>query len=147
MTNSFSAEVLAINKALQLIDTYGWDRVNICSDSLSVLQALKFTEQSFFPRSINKFNIALADVSYKLSRVNFNNNRVRFTWCPAHVGITWNEKVDLLAKKAAINGEIWKNNVSYGEILSTLKPFYGNMVSGMFPLRKENVGSYYLKNF
>jgi len=36
MTNSFSAEVFAIDKALQLVDLYGWDKVNIVTDSLSV---------------------------------------------------------------------------------------------------------------
>jgi len=105
MTNSFTAEVLAIDKALQLIDSFGWNLVNICSDSLSVLQALKFAEQSFFPRAINKLNLALAELSYRLSKINFNNNKVRFTWCSAHVGIIMNEKVDLLAKKAAISGD------------------------------------------
>jgi len=147
MTNSFTAEVLAIDKALQLTDTYGWSRVNICSDSLSVLQALKFAEQSFFPRSINKLNMALADLSYKLSRMNFNFIRVRFTWCPAHVGIIMNEKVDLMAKRAAIDGEIWNNNISYEEIISSLKPLYKYIDSESFLLRSGKVGSYYFNNF
>jgi len=111
MMSSFTAEVLAIDKALQLMDAHSWHRANICSDSLSVLQALKNAEQSFFPRAINKLNIALADLSYRLARMNFNDNRVRFTWCPAHVGITMNEKVDLLAKKTSFNGKIWHNNM------------------------------------
>jgi len=81
---------------------------NICSDSLSVLQAVKNAEHSLFPEAINKLNIALADLSYKLSRFNYNRNKIRFTWCPAHV--VMNEKVDLLAKKASVN-EVWPNNI------------------------------------
>jgi len=89
LMSSFMVETFAIDKALQLIDNYSWQQVNICSDSLSVLQSLKNSEQSFFPRAINKLNIVLAELSYKLSRINFNGNRVRFTWCPAHVGIIY----------------------------------------------------------
>jgi len=52
---------------LKLLDSYPWTRVNICSDSQSVLWALKNAETSFFPKAINKLNTVLADLSYRLS--------------------------------------------------------------------------------
>jgi len=75
MTSSFTAEDLVIDKVLQLMDTQSWHRANICTDSLSLLQALKNVEQSFFPRAIIKVNMALADLFYKLARINYNGNK------------------------------------------------------------------------
>jgi len=146
LTSSFMAEVLAIDKVCHLIDSYSWQRVNICSDSLSVLTALKNAELAFFPKAINKLNTILADLSYKISRINFNSSRVRFTWCPAHVGITGNEKIDLLAKEASISGEKWHNYVSCKE-MSSLTSLYNDIDSGFFFSEAEFVGSYFLKNF
>jgi len=62
------------------------------------------------------------------------------------VGILLNEKVDLLAKRAAVEGELWHNNPSYGEVLSTLKPIYDIIDSEVFMAKSEKAGSYYLKN-
>jgi len=61
------AEVFATYGMLKLLDSYPWTRVNICSDSQSVLWALKNAETSFFPKAINKLNTVLADLSYRLS--------------------------------------------------------------------------------
>jgi len=129
LTSSFMAEVFAIVKALQLVDSYSWPLVNICSDSLSVVEALKNAEYSLISKGTNKLNVVLAELSYKIYRANYNENRIRFTWCPAHVGIALNESVDLLAKGASYNGKYWNNDIIYKEIASSLKPFYENMNS------------------
>jgi len=147
MSSSFTAEVLAIDRALQLLDPLSLTRVNICSDSLSVLRALENAERAFFPRSLNKLKLPLAELSYKLSRVNFFENRVRFIWCPAHAGITLNEEVDLLAKKASVNGELWTNDISFGEVISALRVSYDNIDLNYFLSSPSGVGSYYLRNF
>jgi len=80
LTSSFMAEVLAIDRVFMLLDSYSWNKVNICSDSQSILLALKNAEMSFFPKAINKLNTVLTDLSHRLSRINFNEGRVRFTW-------------------------------------------------------------------
>jgi len=104
LTSSYTAEALAIDKSLELINTYSWPHVNICSDSLSVLQVLKNSELSLFPKALTKLNIVIAELLHKITKTNSTENRVRFTWCPAHIGIENNEKVDSLAKEASIRG-------------------------------------------
>jgi len=148
LTSSFMVEVLAIDKVLSLVDSHPWSRVNICSDSQSVLVALKNAEKSFFPRAINKLNTVLADLSYKLSRINFNEGRVRFTWCPAHVGIEGNERADRLAKEASVKGETWNNLISYKEISSSMVSKYRKIdTNNSYFSEVGSVGSYFLKNF
>jgi len=132
---------------LKLLDSYPWTRVNICSDSQSVLWALKNAEMSFFPKAINKLNTVLADLSYRLSRINFNEGRVRFTWCPAHVGIEGNEMADRVAKQASVNGENWNNPVSYKEISSALIPKYREIDFKYCFEEMGSSGSYFFKNF
>jgi len=43
------------------------------------------------------------------------------------VGIEYNEKVDFLAKEASIRVELWNNNISCSEIISSFKLEYTNM--------------------
>jgi len=52
---------LAIDKSLELVNTYSWQHVNICSDSLSVLEMLKNSELTLFLRALNKLNVVLAE--------------------------------------------------------------------------------------
>jgi len=147
LTSSFMAEVWAIDKVCHLIDSHSWQYINVCSDFLSVLTALKFAELEFFPKAINKLNTGLADLSYKISRINFNNSKLRFTWCPAHIGIMGNERADLLAKSASISGELWNNLICHGEISSVLSSLYRDIDYEFFFSESEVTGSYFLKNF
>jgi len=142
------AEVLAIDKVLSLLDSHSWRKVNICSDSQSVLEALKNAEKSFFPKAITKLNMVLANLSYKLSRINFNKDRVRFTWCPAHVGIEGNERAEIVssAKEASVRGEIWNNLVSYKEIFASMVSKYREIDTNFFFWMKD-LEAYFLKNF
>jgi len=66
---------------------------------------LKNSELSLFPKTLTKLNVVIAELLHKITKTNSTENRVRFTWCPAHVGIEFNEKVDSLAKEASIRGE------------------------------------------
>jgi len=129
-----------------LLESFSWQNINICLDSLSVLIALKNAEYALFPKAVNKLNIVLADLSYKISRINFAKNRIRFTWCPAHVGFSGNERADFLAKAASVNGEEWNNCISCREIFSFLSPVYMDFNSAFFHSEIES-GSYFLKNF
>jgi len=147
ITSSFSAEALAIDKALEMVKTYSWLRVNICSDSLSVLQAIKNSEFELFPRALNKLNVVLAELIHKVSLLNAEEPRVRFTWCPAHVGIQFNEIVDTLAKEAAIRGKAWGNNISYKEIIRSLNSEYLDVNNKFYGSEGLLVGTYYFNNF
>jgi len=106
MTSFYIAEVFAIDKALDLMILQKWPQTNICTDSLSLLQSLENSQLALFPVALNKLNHVVADLIYKVNKINCYNHKVRFSWCPAHVGVKHNERIDLLAKEAVIGGEL-----------------------------------------
>ena len=86
----FSAEIKAIDLALDHIEQSRNSDFIIFSDSLSVLQSLH-----------NRYieNPLLLDVLLKHNELAGLNNIV-FCWLPSHVGIKGNEKADIAAKSA-----------------------------------------------
>ena len=86
----FSAEIYAINLALDLISTSSSKIFIIHSDSISVLQSLKYTKLEN-PLIVKIFNTLNSLIQSK---------KVIFCWIPSHIGIQG--KADSLAK-AAIN--------------------------------------------
>ena len=88
----FSAEIYAIDLALDLISTSSSKRFIIHSDSISVLQSLKYTKLE---------NLLIVKIFNKLNSL-IHSKKVIFCWIPNHIGIQGNYKADSLAK-AAIN--------------------------------------------
>ena len=86
----FSAEIKAIDLALDHIEQSRNSDFIIFSDSLSVLQSLN-------NRHIE--NPLLLDVLLKHNELT-ELNRIVFCWLPSHVGIKGNEKADIAAKSA-----------------------------------------------
>ena len=86
----FSAEIKAIDLALDHIEQSRSSDFIIFSDSLSVLQSLH-------NRHIE--NPLLLDVLLKHNEL-AELNRIVFCWLPSHVGIKGNEKADIAAKSA-----------------------------------------------
>ena len=88
----FSAEIYAIKLALDLISTSSSKKCIIHSDSISVLQSLKYTklERPLIIKIFNKLNSLI------------HSKKVIFCWIPSNIGIQGNDKADSLAK-AAIN--------------------------------------------
>ena len=86
----FSAEIYAINLALDLISTSNSKKFIIHSDSISVLQSLKYTklENPLIIKIFNKLNSLI------------HSKKVIFCWIPSHIGIQGNDKADSLAKTA-----------------------------------------------
>ena len=88
----FSAEIYAIDLALDLITASNFKKFIIHSDSTSVLQSLKYTklENPLIVKIFNKLNSLI------------HSKKMIFCWIPSHIGIQGNDKADSLAK-AAIN--------------------------------------------
>ena len=85
-----SAEVIAIDLAMNIIANHKSSKFIIYSDSKSVLQALQTKDSStpLITRLLGKMNA--------LSK----NNSIILTWIPSHIGIQGNERADRAAKKA-----------------------------------------------
>jgi len=80
-------ETLAIDKSLEIINTYFWLYFGLLGFFECLTSFKKIQNQNLFLRALNKLNVVLAELVYKISKINLIENRVRFTWCPAHVGI------------------------------------------------------------
>ena len=85
----YSAKVIAIDLAMNIITNHKSSKFIIYSDSKSVLQALQSKDSSspLITRLLDKMNT--------LSK----NNSI-FTWIPSHIGIQGNERAAWAAKKA-----------------------------------------------
>ena len=88
----FSAELVAIIKALWFIEVSDADRHVIFTDSLSCILALK----TIYPR-----HPLIQDVLVRLSILDEAGKSVSFCWVPSHVGIRGNELADAAARRAA----------------------------------------------
>jgi len=79
LTSSYMAEVIAIDKAVDKCISDKWPEINVCSDSLSFLQTLYYASISLFPAALGKPNKIVADLIYKINKVNFGKPTIRFT--------------------------------------------------------------------
>lgn len=106
LSSSFTAEAIAIIKALDHIVVNGIKFANICTDSLSVLKALGSSGSRK-----HKLCPLINDIKSRMAILTGENSsqQVRFTWCPAHVGIMGNERADREAREAASSGQ-WIDN-------------------------------------
>ena len=92
LTSVFSSEVYAIHLALQIIAEQKSRTFLILSDSLSTLKSLqdKRSDHPMVRKLQHRFHYML-----------HNGNSIQLMWIPSHVGISENEEVDELAKRAA----------------------------------------------
>ncbi|GFW78932.1 RNase H domain-containing protein [Trichonephila clavipes] len=88
----FTAEAVAIYRALQLIDSTLPRKYCIYTDSMSVLEALENYHDRCHP-----VVCTLLDITSRLYSKGFD---IVFCWLPSHVGIIGNEQADSAAKSA-----------------------------------------------
>ena len=84
----FKIEAEAIKKALEYVDNVETDRMYICTDSRSVLEAMK--DRSSRHKVVMEIQ----------SKVKQSNKIIQFIWTKAHIGIKGNEAADEAAKLA-----------------------------------------------
>ncbi|XP_034936031.1 uncharacterized protein [Chelonus insularis] len=94
----FSAEAMAIIAALKKFANTDLNKLVIFSDSLSVLKALASI------RSAGKLNVLIGEIKHLVYSLQVTGRVVKFFWIPAHVGISYNEKVDSAAKDSVMKG-------------------------------------------
>ena len=104
----FSAEIKAIDLALNLAEYSDPNRFIIFSDSLSTLQALSNQRLE---------NPLICNVLERISHLS-TDNRFVFCWLPSHVGIKGNENADKSAK-SALNLPISDFKVPYTDFKSS----------------------------
>ena len=105
----FSAEVKAIDLALDLVEQSDSTRFIIFSDSLSSLQALHNQKLE---------NPSVCDVLERISHL-VPFKRIVFCWLPSHIGIRGNEKADETAKSALFLPKS-NNKVSYTDFKTSI---------------------------
>ncbi|GFV38633.1 RNase H domain-containing protein [Trichonephila clavipes] len=88
----FTAEAVAIYRALQLIDSTMPRKYCIYTDSMSVLEALENYDDRCHP-----VVCTILDITSRLYSKGFD---IVFCWLPSHVGIIGNEQADSAAKSA-----------------------------------------------
>ena len=87
----YTAEINAILLALDIITASNRKKFIIFSDSLSVLQALDSgkTDHPFLLKAITQ-----------LTELHQNQYNIVFCWVPSHMGLSGNDRADLVAKQA-----------------------------------------------
>ena len=108
----FTAEAVAILQALQYIQLNGIHNCVVCTDSLSVLTALKniYTEHPVIIEVISLYH-----------QIVENGSDIIMIWIPGHCGILGNDKADRLAKAAIYSDRSLEFRVGYQEYLPTLR--------------------------
>ena len=149
----FSAELKAIDLALNHIEQDAYWRYIIYTDSLSVMQALEGEKTD---------NPLIVSLLEKLSRL-CNRADIVFYWLPSHVGISGKEEADKAAKdalslevlsfkvpfsdfKPLINNFIknvwqqsWSDPANQNNKLFTIKPGLGEWLPGLRTNRREEI--------
>jgi len=147
----FTAEIRAIELALQHIDKKHILNSIIFSDSLSVLQSL---------HNRNLENPILKNILIRNNELSVNHNII-YCWLPSHIGIKGNEKADRAAKRALTLGpsdfkipytdfkpcirkffrQKWQAswNDAVNNKLHAIKPALGEWTSSYRTIRREEV--------
>ena len=109
----YSAEVIAIDLAMNIIANHKSSKFIIYSDSKSVLQALQSKNSStpLITRLLDKMNT--------LSK----NNSIILTWIPSHTGIQGNERADRAEKKKALQTCISNTKIPYTDLKPLINKF------------------------
>jgi ribonuclease HI len=95
----FSAELQAINYAIEYINTQPTGEFSILTDSLSAIEALKSRKISI------KTHPIVHVIKDTLWRLKDNGYYIRLMWIPSHCNITGNEEADRIAKQSTLNSQ------------------------------------------
>jgi ribonuclease HI len=111
----FTAELFAIEKALQHIEDLAGISFCICSDSLSSIQALD---------NIYSANPLVQGIHSLLASLSTKGVRVVFCWVPGHVGIQGNELADEAAKESLVKVSLDDKRVAHYDLKILFKSIF-----------------------
>ena len=109
----FTAELKAIDLALDAVSESEDREIIIFSDSLSVLLSLKNKKLD---------NPLIINVLHSLHTLSTAHNTFVFCWIPSHIGIHGNEKTDMAAKEA-LSLDITYSLVPYTDLKPSINSF------------------------
>ena len=112
----FTAEVTAIDLALDAIDESDDDHFIIFSDSLSVLLSL---------HNMKLDNPLILKLLEKLHHLSCAHKTIYLCWIPSHIGIRGNEAADMAAKES-LNLDITATQVPYTDLKCHINSFISN---------------------
>lgn len=109
----FTVEAVAILEALRYGSVSNYKRIDIMSDSASVLQSL-----SQYPSTKDNISCIVKDIFNLVTELHRGGVSVAFFWVKGHSGIPFNETVDRLAKLSCTEGSPYKASLSEKDILN-----------------------------
>jgi ribonuclease HI len=110
-TSIFTAEVQAINHAIDLISSNPPGEYLICTDSLSSIEAIKSRKISV------KTNLGINWIKETIFRLEKSGYCIQLMWIPSHCGIRGNESVDNIAKESSFS-------LNFANVGTTPSDFY-----------------------
>lgn len=96
--SSMFAELVAISEALSYLNSLNFDNYVILSDCRSALQHLARCNSTF-----RGLPLAYTIID-SIRQLKCQKKNIVLQWIPAHIGLVDNERVDLLAKQATVDG-------------------------------------------
>jgi ribonuclease HI len=110
----YTAELKAINAALEYISQSDGKKFVLICDSLSCLQAIQNARWE---------NPCILEILLKLNNLQRIHTEVIFIWVPSHVGIGGNERADQLAKAALQYPEVTGGRIPFTDLKSAIIKF------------------------
>ena len=112
MCSIFTAEAVAILRALEYVELNCLRNCVICTDSLSVVSAI---------RNIDSDHSIVIDIMERFHGLLESGYDITLVWIPGHCGIPGNELADVRAKTAVLTGDVCNVQLGYKEYVSIVQ--------------------------
>lgn len=139
----FTAECVGLEMAVQLANQNRQSSYLICTDSLSLLQALRGTK---LHPSTNQHFIGIKK-GLKSFRENSKEHNITLMWVPAHSGITGNEQADNAAKGATLQTQHQIDTLPIKDILQNINNTIWQIIDTHWKEKQLHCGTKYFLTY